>query len=165
MAISDTQIGRNLARLRGQMTQKELAEAMSSRGWKWSQTTVHTVEQGKRPLRLAESEDIKEIIGTAWPLTLADGDTALVSASRRMKDAHQSLEEAIELFLDTQEEISAILGDGESDRVRELMGGWLDLTVEATVEHVRKRRALQNEAENALWDDNKAEDGKHPEAP
>jgi transcriptional regulator with XRE-family HTH domain len=40
------------------MTQKDLADRMAARDWKWSQATVWSVETGKRPLRYSEALDI-----------------------------------------------------------------------------------------------------------
>ncbi len=36
---------------------------MRSRGWKWSQATMWSVERGERPLRLTEAKDLVAILG------------------------------------------------------------------------------------------------------
>ncbi|WP_417374126.1 hypothetical protein [Glutamicibacter protophormiae] len=59
---SDDQIGKNLATLRGQVTQQELGEKMRQRGFKWSQATVWDVERGKRPLRLIEALEVVAVL-------------------------------------------------------------------------------------------------------
>lgn len=56
----DDAIGRALRTLRGGRSQQELAEEMRSRGWKWTQATVWGVESAKRPLRLAEAQDLAD---------------------------------------------------------------------------------------------------------
>ena len=53
MSDTDARIGKRLQELRGEMSQAALAAAMAERGHKWSQATVWSVEQGKRPIRLA----------------------------------------------------------------------------------------------------------------
>lgn len=60
----DKQIGMNLLRLREEagMSQKELAAAVKKAGPRWSQSTVWTVEQGERPLRLTEALLIGNIL-------------------------------------------------------------------------------------------------------
>lgn len=58
----DQRIGRNLATLRGTLSQQALGDAMRRRGYKWSQATVWSVETGDRPLRLSEAEDLAEIL-------------------------------------------------------------------------------------------------------
>lgn len=60
----DRLIGENVVTLRGEMSQKALAEAMRDRGHKWSQSTVWAVEKGDRPLKLAEAEDLARELGT-----------------------------------------------------------------------------------------------------
>ena len=63
MSDTDARIGKRLATLRGDMSQAALAAAMAERGHKWSQATVWSVEQGKRPIRLAEADDVASICG------------------------------------------------------------------------------------------------------
>lgn len=62
MATRDEQIGQNIVRLRGDRSQQWVADRMREKGWKWAQATVWNVEKGERPLRLAEAEDIAEIL-------------------------------------------------------------------------------------------------------
>ena len=64
MHEQDRLIGQSVAVLRGEKTQKAVADAMRERGWKWSQATVWSVEKGDRPLRLAEAEDLAAVLGT-----------------------------------------------------------------------------------------------------
>lgn len=59
----DALIGKNLARLRGDLSQADLAREMKERGFKWSQATVWSIEKGERPLRLSESKHVAEILG------------------------------------------------------------------------------------------------------
>ena len=61
----DRMVGENVARLRGDMTQQALADAMRERGWKWSQATVWSGEKGERPLRLLEAEDLSQVLSCA----------------------------------------------------------------------------------------------------
>lgn len=63
MGITDGEVGRSLALFRGDRSQKELGERMAERGWKWSQSTVWSVESGKRPLRYGEAVDLCGILG------------------------------------------------------------------------------------------------------
>lgn len=58
----DRTIGENVVTLRGEMSQKALADAMRERGHKWSQSTVWSVEKGDRPLKLAEAEDLARVL-------------------------------------------------------------------------------------------------------
>lgn len=63
--VNDDVIGQNLAKLRGSMSQKDLAARMKEREWKWVQSTVASVEKGERPLRLREAADLASILGCA----------------------------------------------------------------------------------------------------
>ena len=61
---ADVRLGANLRRRREaeRMTQVELAEAMTARGWQWHQSTVARVESGQQSLRFAEAEALVEIL-------------------------------------------------------------------------------------------------------
>lgn len=85
-------IGSNIARLRGQMSQSEVAKAMSERGHSWIQTTVSAVESGERALKLTEA--------------VASG--AHVKAVQRML-GHQSAAMTLDRYAD--------LFDGDLDNV------------------------------------------------
>lgn len=52
-----------LARNGSGITQGALGKLMSERGFKWSQATVSSVENGERQLRLIEAQHLAEIIG------------------------------------------------------------------------------------------------------
>lgn len=62
---SDSEIGADVAaaRERSEMSQRDLAAAMTSHWFKWSQATVSQVENGTRPLRLGEAQHLAELIG------------------------------------------------------------------------------------------------------
>ena len=63
--MDEKKIGANVAQARAnkKISQQDLADEMRSRGWKWSQSTVWSIEKGERPLRLAEAEDLHEALG------------------------------------------------------------------------------------------------------
>lgn len=63
--VDDEEIGRNLARLRGDMSQDRLAERLGDHGVKWSQSTVWSVEKGARPLRLREAYAVAKVLGAS----------------------------------------------------------------------------------------------------
>lgn len=65
MTVSDEQIGKNVARFRGDLSQVDLAKAMRAQGFKWSQATVWAVEKGERPMRLTEAEALSGILDTS----------------------------------------------------------------------------------------------------
>lgn len=75
MATRDEQIGQNITRLRGDNSQQWVADRMRERGWKWAQATVWNLEKGERPLRLAEAEDLAEILRTEISRILESPET------------------------------------------------------------------------------------------
>lgn len=152
MPSMDEQIGRNLVKLRGEMSQRDLADAMKARGWKWSHVTVGAVERGERPLRLSESEDIKRILGSQFPLTMADSDTVLAVWNGEMSQAHDDLEKAVEHYVDTQVQLQAAGDRAESPRLREVLTAWLDVSPEQVVRNVLRRMELQNDVESRLYE-------------
>lgn len=91
---SDDQIGKNLATLRGQVTQQELGEKMRQRGFKWSQATVWDVERGKRPLRLTEALEVVAILNKPG-VTVESlwADPAELRATRELKSAFATVRE------------------------------------------------------------------------
>lgn len=99
MTVSDEQIGRNIARFRGTVSQKQIASEMRALGWKWSQATMWSLEKGERPLRLAESEDLARVLRvpvtdllqeTDLDADVASKTTAMfATASALLDSAHQ----------------------------------------------------------------------------
>lgn len=84
---SDQQIGKNLARQRGNMSQKDLADrirALDPERFKWAPATVWNVEEGKRPLRLGEAEALAEILGCDVSDLLSRSDTQLPKSLFKM---------------------------------------------------------------------------------
>lgn len=63
----DKRVGQNLARLRGDMPQKELADRMRERGFKWSQATVWSTEKGERSLKYSEVDALLTVLGEDRP--------------------------------------------------------------------------------------------------
>lgn len=93
MSVGDLQVGRNVVALRGEMSQKELAERMRSLGWKWVQATVWNVEKGERPLRIGEAEDLAEMFGVSvTAMTIPAKFTSLMAALRSMRRVGSSLD-------------------------------------------------------------------------
>lgn len=62
--FGDEAIGMNIAIMRGQRTQKMIADGMKELGFKWTQTTVWEVESGKRSLKAKEARALAEVLNT-----------------------------------------------------------------------------------------------------
>lgn len=71
----ERRIGRQIAEIRGSMSQAAVAEAMRARGHeKWSQSTVWSIEKGTRPLRFTEAQDLANVLDVGIMLLLASED-------------------------------------------------------------------------------------------
>lgn len=103
VTTSDEQIGANLTRLRGEMSQKELAAKMRPLGWKWSQATVWSIEKGERPLRLTEAEDVCQVLGVlVGALTYPDWYARINQQALGLISARSHLEQAIRDYANAQ---------------------------------------------------------------
>lgn len=102
-------IGLSVARFRAAsgLSQQQVADQMRELGWRWVQPTVWSIEQGRRPLRLAEAADLAGVLGTEMDAFLASPDedpierliAGLVSEvavlRRRRDDAEARLHEVL----------------------------------------------------------------------
>lgn len=114
MSDTDARIGKRLGVLRGEMSQANLAAAMAERGHRWSQATVWSVETAKRPLRLAEAEDVAEILDAAVVDLLArDASTEVLrDLERSAVDLHLhgiGIGNAVLAYLSKQDEVRALI--------------------------------------------------------
>lgn len=93
MSDRDEAIGQNLARFRGERTQQDVADAMRSLGYKWSQATVWSVEKGERPMRLTEAIDIAHILGVdVLDMISTPSEAVFRVALSKIADARERLE-------------------------------------------------------------------------
>jgi len=159
MAVDDAQIGRNLARFRGQRPQKDVADAMRERGHKWSQATVWAVEKGDRPLRLTEAQDVMRILGMhTWDLTRTDSRAGLALALRDMNTTSRKLREIAQEYLRAQM-LVASYADVLEEHAEDGLGleslledttAWLSTSPEAEVTSARKERRAEQEAQRRI---------------
>lgn len=134
MSDTDVRIGERLQQLRGEMSQAALAAAMAERRHKWSQATVWSVESAKRPLRLAEAEDVADILGvTVADLLRRDGvemasraaaaEIEAVNAKvEALRHAVRDVEHARQRAGDAVQALGMLAGTGESMRARARYG-------------------------------------------
>lgn len=92
----DQLIGQNLAALRGEMSQKALADEMRERGHKWSQATVWSVEKGDRPLKLTEAHDLEQILGVLVSSEWFRREPGLTTASRAVSELREARRQAVD---------------------------------------------------------------------
>lgn len=131
----DKQIGENVAAFRDDMSQKALADAMRDAGYKWSQSTVWAVEQGTRPLKLAEASVLAKILDTSVDFLLSPTQIrGLLQAgehtARELKDAEEHLDQAVDDYIE------------KWARVRNMSREILDESLDDWAESMRDQAAL-----------------------
>ncbi|RPE75622.1 hypothetical protein EDF28_3567 [Curtobacterium sp. PhB137] len=142
MSVDDEQIGKNFTRLRGDLSQKEVAELMRARGFRWSQATVWSIEKGERPLRLSEAQAVVEVLGQPFfDLTADDGEAVVDAWMRECSNASKALEAAVDRFEQARMQLALTYRhvEGKLRRKHEDGGGWLRTTVEDVVREHRER--------------------------
>lgn len=119
MPVEDTEIGRNLARLRGEMSQKDVADQMRRRGFKWSQATVWSVERGERPLRLAEADALSEFLEMSNLYSLTSNRTTfnIRLSTGKIDAARVRVENAAEEVTTLQLELAQLMGSLDLEEV------------------------------------------------
>jgi transcriptional regulator with XRE-family HTH domain len=130
---NDVRIGQNLERMRGAMSQRDLAEAMRQFGYRWSQATVWSVEKGERPLRLTEAEDIATIFGkSVFDLLSESWQTEFTRQLRLTANLAEKVEEAVADLVWAQRDLAAIA---------EQRAAAIDDDLQATLEQLLRVRA------------------------
>lgn len=97
----DALIGQNLTRLRGDLSQADLAKKMKQLGYRWSQATVWSIEKGERPLRLTEARDVAEVLGegvSVYDLLRVPGAATLREAVQRVSRENANLRHAMDEY-------------------------------------------------------------------
>ncbi len=143
---ADQRIGRNVAELRGDMSQQAVAKAMRERGWKWSQATVWAVEKGERPLRLAESSDLVDILGArSFDLLDSPSGTRIRKAAHKVRESFKELAAAASTYREARSALfDVIMYELETkrnpDRAAEEYATWLS-----------KHSSPQDAVRNGVW--------------
>ncbi|WP_221586056.1 helix-turn-helix transcriptional regulator [Microbacterium sp. G2-8] len=153
--LDDKQIGQNLARMRGEMSQKDLADAMREIGFKWSQATVWSVEKGERPLRLTEAEAIARALGTGtWKLTAVEPESVAMLWGHQARLASDALKEAIRVYDDVRLQLAlaldAVPPTDQTNRTAGLGESWIEPGAKDVVDEVHQE---EPEAASAGADD------------
>ena len=113
----DRHIGQTMAILRGDKTQQAVADEMRQRGWRWSQSTVWSVEKGDRALRLAEAEDLSAVLGTVSVHSFLTEPVGahIQQGVRRVSNAYRAIVESVWECLDAQDALRVHLMRAHAD--------------------------------------------------
>lgn len=98
MGDVDRWVGLNIKMIRGETPQAYVADKMTARGYKWSQSTVWSVEAGRRPLKVSEAVDLSVILDVPLQMIVVGSGEATVIARNRARAvvrANEVLEEAV----------------------------------------------------------------------
>ncbi|WIV43045.1 helix-turn-helix domain-containing protein [Glutamicibacter nicotianae] len=115
---ADETIGSNLAKLRGNVSQQELGEMMRGRGFKWSQATVWEIERGKRPLRLAEANEVLSLLKRRPEELTAFLSSEQEASIRTHIDAIERARDTLEMAMDDYDALMHGLAELADELIR-----------------------------------------------
>lgn len=133
------------------LSQDELAQRMTEHGFGFSQATIWKIEQGKRPVKLAEAVALADALGlqmwndlTADPTGVAHA-AQMQTAHYRAGKAYHALKAAASAYLQAQIEVAGCAYElrAAGAKVADLWISYLDLpaeraVIEARIEHERQ---------------------------
>jgi len=143
----DQNIAANLRIYReaGNISQEDLAQRMTDRGFGFSQATIWKIERGQRPVRaselvaLADSLQILSVISLTYEPGTARHHAQLRQAHRRAHDAYATLKAAAAAYIEAQLEllVEARAAHDDGVTVTELDTSWLGVLAEEAVLEAR----------------------------
>ena len=158
----DQNIAANLRAYReaGGISQEELAQRMTDRGFGFSQATVWKTESGQRPVRASELIALADSLGirTATALTREPDATRhtiqLDHANRNASDAYRTVKEAAGAYLEAQIELAVAAREAHDAglTVTELHTSWLTSPPEEAVIEARVKADHEAASEEPLND-------------
>lgn len=132
--VTDEQIGATLTRIRNGRSQKDVADAMRTQGFRWSQATVWAVEKGERPLRLTEAQALGVVLGINHDLLLAEPEELDLHAD--IADFTSLLEEIASLAYESYEAQRRLVGAVDDRPESERAGVTLSIATRTALDAV-----------------------------
>jgi len=158
----DQNIAANLRTYReaGNISQEELAQRMTDRGFGFSQATIWKIENGQRPVRaaeliaLADSLEVLSVISLTYEPGEARHRAQLRQATRKVHHAYKTAKEAAAAYLDAQYELVVAAREAHDDglALTELDTSWLGIPAEEAAIEARIE-THQEEAQSQLIND------------
>ena len=147
-----------MARETAGLSQDELAERMTERGFGFSQATVWKIEQGRRPLRISEAVALADALDIrGWrDLTFdpgrAEHGRVLHRARLAAADAYKQVKEAADAYIQTQVALTLAVRNATDAgfSVTELHTSWLETPPERAVIEARIEGDTEDEARDRL---------------
>ncbi|MDP5226640.1 MULTISPECIES: hypothetical protein [Arthrobacter] len=132
MGADDKQIGKNLATLRGERSQQDVASQMRALGYKWSQATVWAVEKGERPLKVVEAVALAGLFSKTLD-DLLSSDTSFDLALDELESAIAALKPARAMIDSAMERVETLIVEAPEELLSEREARVVAL-VEATMD-------------------------------
>jgi transcriptional regulator with XRE-family HTH domain len=158
----DQNIAANLRLYReaGDISQEELAQRMTDRGFGFGQATIWKIESGQRPVRASELVALADALDTLSVISLtrepgaARHQLQLQQAHRNAHGAYRALKEAAAAYLHAQLELVVAAREAHDAgvAVTDLHTSWLDTPAERAVIEARVE-ADEEEAQALRVDD------------
>lgn len=150
----DQNVATNLRefRERGGLSQEELAQRMSERGFGFSQATVWKIESGQRPVKISEAVALSDALELPrWIDLTTEPDVSrhhadLTVANRRTSQAYAVLKEAAAAYLREQIDLSFVVRTAQDAglTVTQVHTSWLDIPAEQVVLEARVESAHED---------------------
>lgn len=136
-------------RERNGVSQEELAQRMSERGFGFSQATIWKIESGQRPVKISEAVALSEALDLpSWRSLTEEPEVSrhyseLTQANRVTKQAYDALKAAAALYLRAQIDLSFAVRMAQDAglTVTELYTSWLDVPAEKVIIEARVESA------------------------
>jgi transcriptional regulator with XRE-family HTH domain len=138
------------------LSQEELAQRMTDRGFGFSQATIWKIESGQRPVRASELAALADALTVRTPVVVgnlttmpgaARHEVALRNARRGAHDAYEALKQAADAYLEAQYAVLFAAHEAHNDGfgVTELHTAYLNIPAERAVIEAR----IEGEREEA----------------
>ena len=136
-----------LVRQDREMSQEELAAAVSNLGYQLSQATIGKIERGDRKVTLGEAEAIARALDTSTlALILGPSYVTREILSERLQTLRRELVEAMRIY-ESGQQLVAIESGQLSDYDQEWLRDYVLESLEDIVEEYRKDRISENDAQ------------------
>jgi transcriptional regulator with XRE-family HTH domain len=142
-------------RERNGLSQEELAQRMSERGFGFSQATIWKIESGQRPVKISEAVALSEALELPRWLDLAEEPQVsrhyadLTLANRLTHQAYAALKEAAAAYLRAQIDLSFVVRTAQDAGVAVHEGhmSWLDVPAEKVIIEARVESAHEDDVQ------------------
>lgn len=154
MTLTDKELGENVRRFRGGMSQKALAELMTEMGVRWSQPTVAAIERGERALKLTEAVTLADVLRMPVTHFINPGMGAqVIQRAQTALMSYEKLKAAIGAYEDARLQLAATLDEiapSEITTHHQMLGeSWIERGVLDVIEEMREEQGADKDGGEA----------------